>query len=272
MEWSKLKNVILLILLIANLFLLGLMGLRTWNAAQYESAARSDALEILSRNGIAMDEAVFSKDAVLTAASVSRDRSGEADLLSALLGAVYEEALGGGQYSYTGPLGHAQLRSRGEFSITLQPGACPLSGEPEQHAADILKKIGFEGTVLASTPNSRGNAAVTLVQMWEGSPVLSCQVTVVYDQVDLVSITGTRLMGTPTAGRRTELSAVNDVLHFLEQIMASGDVCTQITAMEASYQLSSGPSDPLALIPVWYFQTDSGSYTLDPATNQLNRL
>lgn len=272
MEWPKLKNVILLILLMANFFLLALMGVRTWNAAQYESAARSDTLEILARNGLFMEEAVLPKDAILSTASVSRDRANEASVLSELLGPVTETALGGGQFNYAGPLGQAQIRSRGEFSISLQPGAYPLSSEPEQHAAEILKKIGFEGEVLSSTPNSRGNAEVTLVQVWEGSPVLSCQVTVVYQNIDLISISGTRLPGPPTADSRVRLSAVNDVLHFLEQIMASGDVCTQITAMEAGYRLSSGPSDPLPLTPVWYFQTDSGSYILNPASMELTRL
>ena len=272
MEWPKLKNVILLILLITNLFLLALMGVRSWNASQYESAARSDTLEILARNGISMEETALPKDVLLSTASVSRDRAGEAEMLTELLGPVTEETLGGGQFTYTGALGQAQLRSRGEFSISLQPGSYPLSGKPEAHAADTLKKIGFEGTVLSSTSDSRGNAEVTFLQEWEGSPVLSCQVTVVYKNVDMVSISGTCLPGAPTAGSRVRLSAVNDVLHFLEQIMASGDVCTQITAMQAGYRLSAGPSDPLPLTPVWYFQTDSGSYILNPATMELNRL
>lgn len=271
MEWPKLKNIILLILLVANLFLLALMGVRSWSAAQYESAARTDALEILFRNGINMEEDTLSKDMVLSTASVSRDRGSEAQLLTALLGPVKEETLGGGQVIYTGELGQAQLRSRGEFSIELQPGAYLLSGDPEEHAAKILEKLSFEGALLSSTGCTE-DSQVTFVQLWEGRPVISCQVTVVYDGIDLISISGTRLMGTPAISSQAEYSAVNGVLRFLEQIMAAGDVCSQITHMQAGYELSTGPSDPASLIPVWHFSTNTGSYTLNAVTYQLRRL
>lgn len=268
MEWPKLKNIILLILLVTNLFLLGLVGLREWDSAHYQAMARSDALEVLAKNNISMDKEALPRDVTLSAATVARDRTGEAALLSPLLGSVTEQSMGGGQMSYEGEKGHASLRSRGEFSVTLNPGACPLTGSLEQHAAQTLKQMGFDAQAV-SVQGDGESGSVTLLQRWNGVAVLNCRVEALYEGGDLVSLTGSRLSGTPAAAGSVELSAVTGLLRFLEQLADTGDVCSQINRMEAGYQLSSGLSDPAVLTPVWMFETDTGSYVLDPASNLL---
>ena len=271
MEWSKLKNIILLILLATNLFLLFLVGYRNWNTARYESGARSDALTVLAKNGIAMDKEALPKDALLSTASVSRDREGEADLLAPLLGSVSGQALGGSQFLYSGEKGQVYFRSRGDFAVSLEPEAYPLSGSMADHAREVLALMGFHGSVTDVTGTAQ-NGSVTLVQLWEDTPVLNCTVRAVYRSGSLVSASGTRLSGTPAVTGSAELSAVTGLLRFLELFTDTGDVCSRVNVMRGSYQLSSGPSDPATLTPVWYFETDTGTYTLDMTLNQLKKL
>lgn len=271
MEWSKLKNIILLILLCTNLFLLCLVGLRAWNTASYESAARTDAIQVLARNGITMDKEALPKDAALSTATVSRDREGEAGLLAPLLGEVTEQALGGGQYRYTGTLGEAHFRSRGEFSLSLKAEAYPLSGSLADHAAATLALIGFDATAITVEGNGE-EGRVLLVQHWADAPILSCMAEAVYSGGSLTAVTGTRLTGAPSVTGTAQLSSITGLLRFLELFSDTGDVCSRVTMMQAGYLVSTGPSDPATVTPVWYFETDTGAYVLDTIANQLKKL
>ena len=51
-EWSKLKNIIILILLLVNLFLLAMTGVQERDSVQYQEQALADAVTVLEKNGI----------------------------------------------------------------------------------------------------------------------------------------------------------------------------------------------------------------------------
>ena len=55
MEWRKLKNLIILILLVVNGFLLVLVAARSQEAAQYERSALEQTVQVLERGGIQVD-------------------------------------------------------------------------------------------------------------------------------------------------------------------------------------------------------------------------
>lgn len=271
MEWPKLKNIILLLLLVTNLFLLGLVGVQEWNSARYHAEARTDALEVLAKNGIQMGYEVLPRDQTLPLAQFSRDRSRDAATLTALLGDLTEQNMGGGQYLYEGEKGYAYLRGRGEFSVTLASGAYPLTGSAAEHAGDMLRLLGLD-TVVKSVTGDAHSARVTLIQLWQGLPVLNCEMEVSYEGGELVSLSGTRLYNEPESLGSVELSAVTGLLRFLEQFSDTGDICSAITRMEAGYRLTTGLADPATLRPIWYFETDTGSYLLDAVSAELTRL
>ncbi len=52
MRWTKIKNIVILLLVIVNLFLLGLVGARAWRTAENERLARERMLTVLEQNGI----------------------------------------------------------------------------------------------------------------------------------------------------------------------------------------------------------------------------
>ena len=52
MEWSKLKNIILLLLVSVNAFLLILVGVQESRAARYEEDTRQAAVRVLEQSGI----------------------------------------------------------------------------------------------------------------------------------------------------------------------------------------------------------------------------
>lgn len=271
MEWPKLKNIILIILLITNGFLLALVGFRSWNAAQCEAQAREDALQVLLQNGIRMDAASLPRDQTLSVCTVTREQEKEAALLAPLLGEVSAADLGGGQYLYTGEKGAAKLRARGEFEIQLTAGAFPQEGELTEHAAALLSRMGFE-SLAVETEGDGVSGSVSFFQLWEGAPVPACKVTVAYAKGCAVSISGSRLSGTPLSAGKSELSAVTGLLRLLEQSDTPG-WCREIRSMRAAYQLTASLSGPSVLSPVWYFELDGGRLgTLDLLTGQWKEL
>lgn len=273
MEWSKLKNIILVILVTVNLFLLVLVVYREVRSSRYSESARENAVGVLARSGITVKEEILPRDGRLAPLSMERDKTQEAKAAAALLGNA-SESVQGGVTVYSGDKGTARFSRSGEFSAVLNAGACPMGEKTAQeHALATLALLNFDGEILSSEEDG-DSTVVTVRQLWQGTPVYTCQAVLVYRQGALVSIRegGTRLTGAPVkSGDAESLSAVTALLRFLEGITKLGDVCTSLTGMTPGYVFTAGFSDPITLHPVWYLTTDTGAYLLDAVTGELTR-
>ena len=274
MEWSKLKNVIILILLTANLFLMAMAGVQQRDSAQYQEQAIADVLTVLERNGIEVAGEVIPVQMTLTSMTVQRDRELEANLARALLGECTVSDLGGGRYSHESAVGSAEFRSNGNFSVVF-PNGIPLAedvGGEAAHALDLAAKIGLNGTVAERTTAEDGGTTVVLYQTWQDIPVYSCRLTLQYREGCLQSISGQRLMGQPqSAGSEEELLSIPTVLmRSLNGINDLGDICSAILEMTPGYQMSN-PAEGTRMEPVWYIVTDTGAYQLNAVTGVLAR-
>lgn len=274
MEWSKLKNIIILILLTANLFLLAMAGVQQRDSARYQEQAVTDALAVLERNGIAVATEVVPEQMALKTMTVQRDRGTEDSLAQALLGECERSDLGGGRYSYQNAVGSAEFRSNGNFSVTF-PNGLPLAEGVEgetAHALAMAAKIGLSGTVAGQTRDADGGTEVVLYQTWQDIPVYSCQITLQYREGALRSISGQRLMGEPqAAGAQEELISIPTVLmRSLNGINDLGDICSEILELTPGYQMPN-PAEGTRMEPVWYVVTDTGAYRLNAITGVLER-
>ena len=52
MRWSKIKNIIILLLVVVNAFLLAQVGLREWRSRRDERETRERMIAILARNDV----------------------------------------------------------------------------------------------------------------------------------------------------------------------------------------------------------------------------
>lgn len=273
MEWPKLKNIIILILLLANLFLLVMVGVQERGSAQYQEQAIADAISVLERGGIRIDPADVPKKMKLTAMTAERDRQSEADLASALIGVCDCVDLGGGRYSYEGAFGQAEFRGNGNFNVTFYDGAqrAEASGEESAHAVALMEEVGFSGNIVSQEKTGE-TVVLVLRQTWQGLAVHSCQITLTYENGCLLSIAGQRLMGAPQSGgeKSDPITVPTALLRVLNGINDLGDICSEITAMEPGYLLTTS-GDATRLIPIWYVTTDTGAYRLNALTGALER-
>ncbi len=274
MEWPKLKNIIILILLAANLFLLAMAGVQERDAAQHQEQAVQDALAVLERNGIKIAPEAVPHQMELSPVVMQRDRQQEDALAQTLLGDCAVSDLGGGRYSYESVIGSAEFRSNGNFSITLSAviPIDPLIADETQHALTLTEQIGLRGTLAEQITETDGKTTVVLYQMWQNIPVYSCRITLQYQDGALCSVSGQRLLGEPqpASGQEELLSVPTVLIRSLNGIHNLGDICSEITQLTPGYQMAN-PAEGTRMEPVWYIVTDTGAYQLNAITGVLVR-
>lgn len=84
--WPKIKNIIILMLLVTNLCLLAFVGWREIRDWQLQDKALEQAVSFLAERGIQVDERIVPRSAELPAMGMERDLEEEQTLAAALLG------------------------------------------------------------------------------------------------------------------------------------------------------------------------------------------
>lgn len=272
MDNAKVKNYIILVLVLVNVFLL---AIDSTNARQARNAAsdRKQALEaVLSDNGIKLSEEADLSDTVLPALTLKRDTAKEKEMLTALLGECAFSDLGGNVYSYRSrDGGEAKFRGTGEFDILLIPGTVKRGSDPVETAKDVLKKLGLKCS--GETPEVSGGTADTTVVLtcsWDDASIYNARVTFYFTASSLNLISGTRPFDKQTAvtapGNCPDGTTV--LMIFLQSVRSTGDVCSEIHGLDIGYFVSSAVSGDCTLRPVWCIRTDSRAYYIDAETGK----
>ena len=273
MEWRKVKNIIILVLLLVNGFLLVLVGFRKGEARRYEQTALTQAVQALERSGIEVDIHAITPADGLPSLTVERDTVREARMIGALLGETVEgEDRGGGLYLYRGERGEVSLRLGGELSAVLENDLRWRTDAPEGHAADLLQQMAVEARQV-QTVRKDGAVQVVFRQQWDGTPIFSCHTVFIYVDGRLTAVQGNLLAFDQAAEEQgTALTLPTALLRFLDYVRSSGDVCSSIQSMEAGYRAVQSFSGTTSLTAVWLVSSNTASYYLDASTGALTRL
>lgn len=265
METRRLKNIVILILVLLNLFLAALL----LNFRFQRTRARRDMLDeldaLFSANAISLSENLELDVPQLPTLSVQRDLETEAEIAAMLLGeAVPAEYQGGGIYSYTGASGTVHFRSGGNFDYS--PGTLHME-DPQAFCLDFCAAFGYEPT--ADLSEDTGTFAA--VQSLEGNAIYNCTVLFEFRSGDLVSLTGTYASTASTAVSQTSLTAVDALVQMLNYRNETGMVCNSIQRIVPVYELQSGPSAALQLAAKWQITADAYEYYVDCSTGDVVR-
>lgn len=277
MAWSKVKNIVILILLSMNLVLAGFSVNRMMQARQTRAQARSEAIAFLQSREIQLEESEVPKDMALTPMVVSRDVAAERRLAENLLmGAVETEARGAEVYRYSNQNGFIQFHSNGDFSAHFTPSVMRVEEQSIQaHSEQIMARLGIQGNAdPAVTVREDGTKTVNFREEWDGVALMNCQVSLNYADGALVSITnGRRLVGTPVEDTAESAGSVATALmRFYNGVSAMGDAYSEIREIEPGYLLTSTIGETMPLTPVWRIKTDVRTYQLDLQTGVLSRI
>lgn len=273
MEGSKLKNIVIVILVLLNLFLLVLSGGRRIQDARSRDEARTAAVEVIHRGGVALDERVVPDEMSLLPMAAERDLKLEILQARALLGGEVEaHARGGEVYRYENEGGWLQVHSTGQYSARMEPGQA-LTGQeqPAQHAVALMQLLDMECRVVASDVVG-GQGEVVLNQTLNGADLLDCQVSVRYRDGCAVEITGSRrLLGQAERAGGAPVAVATALMRLYNGLNDMGDVYNAIKDIAPAYVLGAEGAGTMRLTPVWQVETDTGTYRLDTLTGVLTR-
>lgn len=256
METYRLKNIVIVLLVFVNIFLLGLFvsNYSARRAARQELV--SQTVSLLAESGISVDSEKISDLALPDTLTLSRDESLELSLIRYVLGNVKRTDEGGGVYYYQNEKGTATFRGNGSFEINIRSSD---SVAPLAFAEDFCKKFGYSD--MSFTTNS-GWTTVTASAAADGIPVYNCTLTMRFSGQHLSAVSGYYVSSSTaeSSSGSDGISAVSALVSMLDYCTREGTICNAVTDMSVGYILQSTASTPLALVPVWKISSDSYTY------------
>ena len=270
MNTARLKNIVIIILLLANAFLLVLLASR--RAEEHSAYERSleQLTALYSTNGIALDEELVKQAAAqLLSAEPSRDLAAEQELAEGIIGSASSIDSGGGIYRYYNASdpgsGVCLIRSGG----TVEANVNRAVDDPDKFCTNLCTPYGY---LIYETLDDGRNTTVTAYRTLNGLEVFNCALTFSFTGGTLETVSGLFLPPIKAdPDNAVPLDVVTALVRFLDYRTAAGAVCTEIVSLSGGYLLQSTTSSPLQLIPVLRVETDVSSYYVNAATGEVTR-
>ena len=270
MEWRKLKNIILIILLALNLALAGLIGGPRLSAYARENQAQREAVLFLEQKGIGVSAELIPDGVEHQPLAARRNQHAEEEMARLLLGEDTNLELQGGEvYRYVSSKGVLQFHSDGSFWAELDPKQFPVETDGRTAALAVLEQLNFTGEIL-----TEGEGFLTLRQCLDQGCLFNQQATVTWTETGVTGISpGRRLYGTPVADTgRESIDRATALIAFYNGLNRMGDVCRRIDRIEPGYISAASLDRVMTLTPVWRVTTDTGTYQLDLVGGGLERV
>lgn len=262
MQWDKVKNILLIILLAIDLFLAGNLGIHIWQDGRRTNELEHNVRLLLERYGItAASSFSLPSDTAILPLSLDRNRDAEEAMAIAMLGQ---------EFSRTEQEDGAVLwKNQSDFLEWQADGtvrsSCTISNTPgnesqaEQQANRLLKEWNIENAVCTAqglTVIAEGTVA--------DKPVHNRRLVLRFHANNIVTLSGRWSFSVPFTNAqttRTTYVAADALLSFA----ANTPNCGKIQSMQMGYQLEADSARRLQLTPTWKIATENGEYLVDCA-------
>lgn len=253
MRWSKIKNIIILLLAVVNVALLVQVGAREWRSRRDARETRERMAAVLERAGVAYLPGSVPGELALTGYRVTPAPFGEAEAQT-LVGTLSGFREQGGDALYDGSDGRVTHLATGELAVEF---TAPLT------ESALLERL--EGLGVSLRETARDDAGAAYLPLWEGAPILTpVRLSLREGQVRTVELPWLSGEAEPIQGRET-IDAATALTRFLDELnRGEGYVCSQITDMSPCYTRSG--TSPVTLTPAWRIETDTWRFTVDGYT------
>lgn len=265
MDRFHLKNIIILILVLVNGFLLASMAQR--RSAEQDAYRRTaeQLVALFEGDGMTLDPRAISSATPPDGVTLSRDTAQEEKAAAFLLGkALSSSDQGGGIYHYTGPAGEAFFRVGGGFEAS----GVLAEGNVEDFCRDFCREFSCQAPDVRL--DEGGGGVFSAVCLYDRLPVFNCSVTFTVEGGVLTAVSGTLLpkTGAESPGEKP-LSAAGALVAFQQMRRESAVVASSVTDTRLCYELQSGGA-AMTLAPVWQVVTDTESYYVNAYTGAVS--
>lgn len=255
MQSSRLKNIIILILALVNIFLLASLFSRFSARRESREQTTSHLTELFTANGMTLSPDAVSFQPPPTGGILPRDTAQDRQMASLLLGdGLSYSDQGGGIWSYDSTDGAAVFRSGGSFDAAVHIGT---DTEAEALCRSVCRRFHYEELAFQ---REDGRFTASAVRTFNNCPVYNCTISFSWDEGTL-SVSGTFLPDTLTAAAEEDsLSAVSALSFFLSAQRELGAVATSITDIYSCYEVQTTSAASMTLVPAWCICTNIGLY------------
>ena len=254
----------LIILVLLNLFLLGVVLSDSVEARRNDRETAASVTALLEENGLTVADGVVRMEPAPAPVSLSRDIAAESEKVRKLIGEYSPEDMGGNIIYYRGEKGQALLRGSGELDVVPYGAAVPLRGSPERTAEKLLRGIGVAAVY------AEDGEGTEFYCCCDGVPVYNAILSFTFSDTCLTMLTGTRLFDVVTrAAEGSGMDSVSALLRFVEIVRTEGYICSRIDSMSAGYYMTLSRSGAADLAPVWRIGTDTGVLLIDAESGKV---
>lgn len=264
MERYRLKNIMILILALLNMFLLSSLLYRQSQDHALRRRSEEELVALFAASDITLARSAISWAAPPAGITMTRSALREQELAKFLLGSSFRESSQGGISSYRGAAGSLQFRSSGRFDA----GLLKSSQNGEDLCRELCKAFSYSEPVFSLDESGTGTAGA--VYQYEKLPVHNCTLTFTLHENRLTAISGTLLPGTGIPTEEEDLLSCAAALTAFQQMRREeGTVGSSILGTHLAYELESTPSAPMALSAAWCIETDIASYYVNCSTGAI---
>lgn len=271
---SKLKNLVILILLLANLAMLGLLLPGRLEERREAEDLRQSLSALYAAQDVDLDPAVIPDTVTLYALELGEDPAADLQAAKALLGDQVLVQDDSTRYlsAYQSAYGTCSLGRVGRFHAQLEDQE--ESGDLVKAAKKTLKRMGFSYSSLSQPERVRaGVYTLTATQSVLDAPVFGGELTLTYSNNCLSSLDGVFFTGAGTLTRVSEtacISAAGALVSFLSARYDLGWVGSEIVSMEQGYlRAETAAAAAVHLTPVWKLTTDTGVFYISGVTGEV---
>ena len=274
MPAPKLKNLTILILLLANLMLAIVVFPNRAGVRQEEDALRQSLCDLYTAQEITLVPETIPDTTPLYVLELKEDTDSDLLAATALLGQQLLAEDDSTRYvsSYRSPLGQCSISRSGEFSADLSESKAVR--DIQSAGRKVLKDMGFAHLPLEE-PHAVGQdvCTVTATQTILDMPIFSSGLTLTWTDDRLTALSGVFFTGTNTLMRVSDsacISAADALISFLDARYRLGWVGSEITALRQGYVRSeTAAATAVRLTPVWLLETDTGTFHIHGMTGDV---
>lgn len=258
MSISRIKNIVIVVLLLVDVVFLALIVSDRMDSIKENNKTKERLVKVMADNGITLKKSDIPDDVELTEYIIGRDMQQEQDIAKAVIGDCRREDQGGNIFVYVSDLGTASFRASGEFEITLNENSNIEYSKIK--AESLLKDMGIKvGEVQKYEDDS--NIMLVFPCKLNEKQIFGCNVQLKYENGYLISVSGKMPTSEPEYRTSNQfLTVATALMKFIQNMSADGHVCSSINFIESGYMMFVSVSGERSLTPVWHISTDSGSY------------
>ena len=260
MPTGRLKSMVLVLLLAANLVLAGLLLYRMQQSARFQQDTLHQAIALLEEQGGLRMPASLPDAMPLSPFTATRSVADDLRFMESFLGSCTAEDQGGGLVRYSSAAGDGHLRRSSAFDLLFHQSVRRENEQPVELAARLLAAAGIEAQMLSAAPAN--DEPLVYQQLVGGTPVLDYTIVFTFQQGELTAVSGHYIP--PVRQTQTFAEEPLDMATLLTRFYAGlrrgSYLCRELSAVSVAYQSDSTGQ----FLPLWTLRTDTGIFYLDP--------